>query len=197
MHRPLIFSLLLPLLLSLSLACAIGAGVFPLAAADEAPLPSEQLAKSLQTWKQLKARCDGNYSYKIRWQSWAGFGHETVVVVRDNKVVERQYSESTRVRTVHAAPGAAPPKADGEGWIERDKDLGSHTKGAPLKTLDELYDEAQKVAATKLTPTQRLYLTFDANGLLQTCCYSDTRIAGDAPQTGVTIAETTLEPAKK
>ena len=52
-----------------------------------------RLDKSLQAWQLAKKKCSGNYSYKVRWQSFVGFGHETIVVVKGNKVVERRYRE--------------------------------------------------------------------------------------------------------
>ena len=63
---------------------------------------------SMATWKQLKAKCGGNYSYKIRWSSWVGFGHETEIVCRQNKVTERKYREWK------GGPGAKPTPGE---WI--------------------------------------------------------------------------------
>ncbi len=145
-----------------------------------------ELKQSLQTWKNLKAKCGGNYSYKIAWSSWVGFGRETEIVVRDNQVTERRYREWSG-RPVPVEPGKEP-KPEGETWTEQGKQLGSHKKGAPLKTLDQLYAEASKILETKLEPHHRLYLRFDDRGLLLSCFYVDTRIADDAPQTGVVIS---------
>jgi len=148
------------------------------------------LAKSLATWEQLKAKCGGNYSYKIRWSSWVGFGRETEIICRQNKVVERKYRE-WKGRQVPAKPGQ-PPKPQGDGWTEKGKQVGSHKKGAPPKTLDQLYQEARKVLEAKLPPHQRLYVRYDKQGLLLSCFYVDTRIADDAPRTGVVISSITL-----
>ena len=78
-------------------------------------------------------------------------------------------------------------------WTEKGDQLGSHKKGAPLKTLDELYLDAQKVVEKQLSPEQRLYVTFDKQGLLQSCFYVDTRIMDDAPKTGVSIGSIQLQ----
>jgi len=155
-----------------------------------------QLAKSRQTWETLKAKCGGNYSYKIRWSSWVGFGHETTIVVRENKVAQRHYREWKGELAVPmpVEPGQPqPPQPEGESWVEQGDTLGSHKKGAPLKTLDELYDEAAKILATQLEPFQQLYVRFDGQGLLASCFYVDTRIADDAPTTGVIISGISLE----
>jgi hypothetical protein len=182
MPRPLKIALLIavPVLLQSGLPVA----------ADEADSPRAKMAKSLKAWEGLKAQCKGNYSYTVRWSSWVGFGHETTISVRNNKVAERKYREwSGRPQVVR--PGA-PPKPEGVSWTETGDELGSHKKGAPLKTLDELYAEAQKILDTELEPHQRLYVRFNDQGLLLSCFYVDTRIADDAPQTGVSISSISL-----
>ena len=159
--------------------------------ASAAPADSRlaEFAKSLATWERLKAKCGGNYSYKIRWSSWVGFGHETEIVCRDNKVSERKYRE-------WKGPGVARPgeaaKPQGSSWAEQGDQIGSHKKGAPPKTLDQLYQEAREVLKTKLPPHLRLYVRYDKQGLLQSCFYVDTRIADDAPRRGVAISSIAL-----
>jgi hypothetical protein len=163
----------------------------PAEAAGEPTGEQAQLQKSLETWQTLKAQCGGNYAYKVRWSSWVGFGHETQIVVRDNRVAERRYREWSG-QPVPVEPGQ-PPKPEGETWTETGDQLGSHPKGAAPKTLDQLYEEAAKVLAKTLAPHERLYLRFDDSGLLKSCFYVDTRIADDAPQTGVVIGSIELQ----
>lgn len=153
----------------------------------------KQLDESLQKWNDLKAACGGNYSYKISWSSFAGFGHETEIVVRDNKVTERRYRERSGPPAL-VEPGK-PPQENGEGWAETGDELGSHKQGAPPKTLDELYVEAQGILNKQLEPHHKLYVRFDKQGLLSSCFYIDTRIADDAPQTGVVISSIELAKA--
>ena len=163
------------------------------ALAGEEATPQAQLQKSLEMWLALKAKCQGNYSYAVRFSSWVGFGRETVIVVKNNKVAERRYREwNNRAPVAPLAPGEAP-KPEGVSWMERDKELGSHKEGGALKTLDELYADAKKVLEAKRQPEERLYLNFDKHGLLQHCFYVDTRIADDAPRNGVIIGNLTLE----
>jgi hypothetical protein len=176
--------------LSLAFALTVLFGLHS-SGAEQPESPRAQLAKSLETWQTLKAQCQGNYSYKIRWSSWVGFGHETEIVVRANKVAERKYRE-------WSGPAAAPqpgkpPKPQGESWTEKGTDVGSHKKGAPPKTVDELYQQAAQVLQSKLEPHHRLYVRFDKRGLLTSCFYVDTRIADDAPRSGVVIDSIQLE----
>ncbi len=154
--------------------------------ADEQP----KLADSLSKWQQLKEKHAGNYSYAVRWSSFAGFGHETVIVVRDNQVVERRYVEFGR-EVAPVAPGPKPPKPAGPKWVETASELGKHNEGAPPKTLDALYAEAAKVLQQPLRDSERRYVKFDQQGLLLSCFIVDTAIADDAPITGVRLARIT------
>jgi hypothetical protein len=167
--------------------------VFEATALSEEPddSPAAQLEKSLKTWLKLKKECGGNYSYSIRFSSWVGFGHETTIVIRDNKVAERRYRSWSGQPQIVAPvePGKAPQaaKPDGESWTEKGKDLGSHKKGASAKTLDDLYAIAAEVATRELSDFEKRYIRFDEQGILQSCFTIDTRIADDAPRNGVAI----------
>ena len=67
--------------------------------ADDAVKVKESLAK----WEQAKATCKGNYRYQVRTASFAGSGSETTIVVKSNKVVERQYRAFQRARGAASA----------------------------------------------------------------------------------------------
>ena len=149
-------------------------------------------AKSQATWKQLKATCGGNYSYKVRFSSWVGFGHETEIVCRQGKVAERKYRDWKGGPRLVRPGGAPQPKPAGTSWTETGDKIGSHKQGAPARTLDEMYQEAGKVLAAKLEAHQKLYVRYDKQGLLNSCFWVDTRIADDAPRTGVMIGSIVL-----
>jgi len=168
--------------------------VAPAAAAEGDPA---KVAKSLKAWQQAKEKCNGNYSYSVRWQSFVGFGHETTVVVKGNKVVERRYREFKR-RPPVAVPNKpnVKPKPAGPLWVEKGKELGSHKKGTAAKTLDQLYQEAAEVAKRKLPANERRYVRVDKQGLLLCCFTVDTRIADDAPTKGVNISSIQLGKVK-
>ena len=120
--------------------------------------PGAQLQRSLNKWETLKAKCSGNYSYTIRWSSFAGFGHETTIVVKDNAVAERRYREFSG-RSQVLQPGK-PPKPEGETWTERGKEIGTHKKGAAAKTLDELTRKRSKLWRPSFSRTSGC--TFDS-----------------------------------
>ena len=146
----------------------------------------EKVLTSQKKWERLKQKCDGNYSYVVQWTSFAGFGAETTIIVKDNRVVGREF------KTLKLTDGPTPPDQKQEIWAESAKDLGSHKRGAPLKTLDELYQKARLVAGQEPSENERRYLKFDKQGLLLQCFIVDTRIADDAPQQGVDIASINL-----
>jgi hypothetical protein len=162
-----------------------------LAATSAISSDEDKLNDSLKKWQQSRKECKGNYAYTIRWSSFTGFGHETEVVVRDNKVAERRF-RSFSGRPVPVAPGQPAPKPEGKSWLEKGKDLGTHKEGAPAKTLDELYAEAAAVLRRPLPEHERRYLRFDKQGILRSCFTVDTRIADDAPTKGVIISSVTL-----
>lgn len=150
-----------------------------------------QLEKSLQAWQKLKKECGGNYSYRVRWSSFAGFGHETVVVVQRNRVVERRFTEFNRRRPA-PPPAESGKQTDSGGWVEGKRELGSHKQGASAVTLDQLYEQAEKVLQKDLAPNTGRYLRFNEQGLLLSCFDVDRRIADDAPRQGVVISSIEL-----
>ncbi|MCH2181063.1 MAG: protease inhibitor I42 family protein [Mariniblastus sp.] len=141
----------------------------------------EKVLTSQKKWEKTKQECDGDYSYLVQWSSFAGFGTETTILVKDNRVVGREF------KTLKLTDGPTPPDQKQEAWTETLKDLGSHERGAPPKTLDELYREARQVAGRNLSKNERRFLKFDNNGLLLQCYIVDTRIADDAPKEGVDL----------
>jgi len=150
-----------------------------------------KVREGLATWAKLKEQCGGNYSYTIRFSSFAGFGHVTTIVVSANKVTERRFEKFDR-EPKPLAPGEVEPKK--EGWSETGELLGSHEKeGAPVLTLDEIYASAEKIAAAELPKHERRYIRTDKQGLLTSCFTIDTRIADDAPTNGIVVNSITIE----
>lgn len=146
--------------------------------------PAEQLAKSKIKWAETKAKHGDTYNYTVRFQSFVGFGHSTTIFVEKGKVVKRQF-EAWDSPKAPPVSGVAP--MPGKTWVEEEDQIGKHQEGANAKTLDELYDVAEKVVHTKLENFQKLYLQMDNAGLLRHAFIVDTRIADDAPRKGVAI----------
>lgn len=142
------------------------------------PTDAERLSASAAKWQKEKEACDGNYSYKVTDVRFTGYRAETVVVVKDNKVVERRFT------VLDSGTGPASPSS--EAWVETGKDLGKHKENRiEPQTLDSLYEVAKKIIETKPPAHQVLTLQFDERGLLRCYYLRDTRIADDAPMIGV------------
>ena len=145
---------------------------------------------ALDAWDKAKTKCGGNYEYTVQFSSAFGFGHTTMVVVKNNKVIERRYEEFGRNNP--PVPGAPP-----NGFVEKGEAVGKDKKGAPAKTLDEIYKAAPDIAAKALLPHERRYVITNEAGLLTSCFTIDTRIAGDVPHNGVSLGTIKLNAVKK
>lgn len=165
-----------------------------------APLPSQgkekdeewggqkkQFEKSFSLWQKLKDKHQGNYSYTKKWSSWSGFGHTTTIIVSKNRVTERKFESI-------GAPHPDGRPVDKNRWAERGDFIGSasDTQAHPAKTLDLLYAEAKELLAKPIPPFHKGVLRLNEQGLLLCCYTQDTRIADDAPVSGVHITSITL-----
>lgn len=145
----------------------------------------EKLNQSHQRWLKLKEECNGNYSYNVRWSSWAGFGNATTIVVKDNKVIERRFES-------YGAPNPDGRPIDKNRWTEKGDFIGSNNKGYPPRTIDDLYKEAKSLTDEPIPPFHRAVIRLNKQGLLLSCFIQDTRIADDAPIKGVNITSISL-----
>jgi len=147
----------------------------------------KQLAASLEKWTAAKEKCGGNYSYKVHWENKLGFGHDTILVVRNNELAERKF---TQWKTENGAPKQT------DSWTEQGEKLGSHKKGAAAQTLDQVYESSKKLLEKSQKPIYKLEIGFDKEGLLQKCRYLDTRYPDEPMAFGVVIASIDLTAAK-
>jgi hypothetical protein len=91
-------------------------------------------------------------SVEKKWPRFRLSGNSLdTITFKGNKVVERKYEVFDRIEDFKA------PKLK---WVETGKDLGSHkTKGAPVRTVDELYAEAKKVVEMQVPKAHRRELS--------------------------------------
>ena len=157
----------------------------PVGGAKTNPDHVAKVKAALAAWEKAKKDCGGNYEYTVGFTSAFGFGNTTTIVVKNNKVVERRYEEFNR----QAPP---PPGAKPNGFVEKGAGIGTNKKGAPAKTLDELYQNAAAIAAQPLPNHLRRYIRTNKAGLLLSCFTVDTRIADDAPTKGVNVGQIKL-----
>lgn len=95
---------------------------------DDTP-EADDLERSLGTWQRLKEANGSAYRYDVGFASMVGEYGKTTFEVRDDEVVLRAFE-----RRDAAAGGVLV-----ESWTERSDELGSHTSGEPVRTVDELY----------------------------------------------------------
>ena len=147
----------------------------------------KQFEKSFKRWQDLKDNHQGNYSYTKKWSSWTGFGHTTTIIVSKNRVTERKFESI-------GAPHPDGRPVDKNRWAERGDFIGSSSdkQAHPAKTLDQLYAEAKELLAKPIPSFHKGVLRLNEQGLLIKCFVQDTRIADDAPVTGVNITSITL-----
>ena len=145
------------------------------------------LAKSLETWQQLKTQNGEHYRYKTSFASFFGFGSTTTLTVQAEKVIARTYeSYSTNDEGGREA---------GESWTEEGAALGSHEAGAALRTVDELYGVCRSDVLTQNPLENDLYLVFRDDEVLKTCEYFPKNCADDCFM-GVSIAGLEFLPTK-
>ena len=163
-------------------------------AREQAKVDTVKVQAAIKAWEKAKAESKGNYSYKVSFTSWVGFGNETIIVVENNKVTERRYRSFNRRRPVPKPlpGGAVPPQPEGDSYLEKGAQLGKNKKGAPAKTLDELYEVALVTAKKPLKEFERRYIRSDKQGLLVSCYIMDRRIADDAPRNGLVVSSIAL-----
>ena len=123
----------------------------------------KQLAKSLETWQQLKAENGSFYRYKVSASSVFGPSYDTALTVRADRVVQRdlaviQIDDKGNTTVV-------------ESWSETGDALGTHDDGAELTTLEGRYSRCKNDVLSQNPATNDLYLGFQDNGVLRNCSY--------------------------
>ena len=162
-----------------------------------------RVAAAREAWEAAKSRWRGSYAYCVDHENAGGFGYRTELTVRDGRVAARAYrfwkDATTRAEQMRRAEEAHSPASASAGrggaraepwdWVERGEDVGTaHGFGHAARTLDELYDEAERIAARPLASEyeKRRVGVDESTGLLTLCVVSDARISGED---GVRVSE--------
>ena len=157
--------------------CAESDGKKPKAAVEAKKMSNlELLTNSRKTWNALKKEKHDTYVYTVRKSYMMGNGNMTTLHVKNGSVVKRSFSDWK--------PGQEPVVR----WTEVGKKLATNPTGAEILTIDDIYDRALKILQKKTKPMEKLYLKFDAQGVLKSCFTVNTMIADDAPINGVIVS---------
>ena len=134
-------------------------------APDAAPAPDAGpdrlalLAESLTVWQETKAADDGTYGYTHTTQSFTGYRTITTFVVADDVVVRRTfeaYDENNQLV---------------ESFEEQGDQVGSNQEGAPVYTIDQIYEVCGDEVLTQDPGANELILRFHPDGILEACFY--------------------------
>lgn len=137
----------------------------------------EKLDKSLSMWKHSKNKNGNSYQYSTDFSSWVGFGNETTIGVDNDIVVRREYhswdSDGNQISQ----------------WNEYTPNkLGTNKDGAPLKIIEELYEDCHEILSKKDEEDNYIHLAFDENGIIKHCFFFPKNCADDC-SSGVLIKD--------
>ena len=134
--------------------------------------------KSYKTWLDFKASSHNSYRYKVSFGSWTGYSDETVITVKDGRIVARAY---TATMIEHPSNQVTVR----EEWAEDSKSLNTHINGSATFTLDEIYEKAKTVWLVKRKDA-KVYLETKNNGMISSSGYVPDNCADDCFN-GITI----------
>lgn len=120
-------------------------------------------AASYKAWKAFKLAVNDSYEYAVVTGSWTGYTTETIITVKNGKVVQRAHSSATTDRQTGA-------KTIVEQWVEHITTLNVHKNAAAL-TLDEVYLKAKHDWLVK-SNTRDTYFENTNQGMISTAGYT-------------------------
>ncbi|MFT2007306.1 hypothetical protein ACMA1I_01400 [Pontibacter sp. 13R65] len=135
--------------------------------------------QSLSKWQEVKMQQGNSYTYNVNFVSWSGFGNTTKITVENDLVTGRAY-QAFRINETNGEREVIGS------YTENQSTLGSHDTGAPLLTIDDLYQSCARDYLVVDKKKNMIYFEMDAAGLLQVCgfvpedcmddCYAGIRI---------------------
>ncbi|HXU80771.1 MAG TPA: hypothetical protein VN914_05200 [Polyangia bacterium] len=114
-----------------------------------------RLEQSRQIWKGMATSA---YQYSAIDAFFSGSRWTTVIEVAGGRVVRRSFQSVNTEQNVTE-----------EAWSEDLRTLGSHRSGAPVLTIDELYDRCAREFLTADPAVHEIGVYLHGNGLLQEC----------------------------
>lgn len=138
--------------------------------------------QSYRKWIADKQAHHNSYQYVISFSSWAGFGESTTIIVYEGRVTGRKY-ESWK----YTSSGSAEKEITAQ-WTEDSNTLNSHAEGAPVQTLDQIYQQCSGNWLAVDPAHHTIYAEYKNDGLLSLCGYVPKNCADDC-FTGVRITD--------
>ena len=132
---------------------------------------------SLRVWQEFKASVNNSYVYTVTASSDVGIFTETKITVSNGVVTARDYTETS----------GNPAINNLKRWRENGVTLNTHTEGALLITMDEVYVKAKNEWLTADRDKNNAYFETKNNGMISTCSYVPKNVA-DHPGFGIHIS---------
>jgi len=120
---------------------------------------------SYKAWTKFKSSVNNSYEYAVTSASWTGYATETIITVKDGKVVQRAFL----AKTINGSTGATTIVKQ---WTEHSTTLNTHNEGAETLTMDEVYIKAKAEWLVSSKNTDRYFET-NNQGMLSTAGYTE------------------------
>lgn len=134
----------------------------------------QKLEKSFLIWKKIKLDNNSIYSFNSEFTSWTGFGNRSTIFVDNEKIVKKEFiSWNSKSEII-------------ERFTEYKNNIGNSNKGITPHTIDELYGICIDYIIKKDKHTNKIYIGYDENNILNYCLYSPKNCADDCSE-GVEI----------
>ncbi|MBU1222184.1 hypothetical protein KKF34_10165 [Myxococcota bacterium] len=123
----------------------------------------EKVIVSRLKWKKLVLKKGEKYSYVVEGRNSKGQRAVTVLRVKYGNVYRREYRDYRRDKKAMQYK-----EVFGKSWVENEVQLASHSEGAEVKTIDQLYDNCEKFISEKKSGDTSNVI-FSRNGLIFRC----------------------------
>ncbi|MES2828085.1 MAG: hypothetical protein V4687_08020 [Bacteroidota bacterium] len=130
---------------------------------------------SFKAWQKFKAETGNSYSYTAYTASWTGAASETTITISNGQFVSRVY-RTLRAHNQMGQPPIYSPLV--EEWREEGSTLNTKQDGAPLLTLDQIYEQAKNDLLLK-RPDAKTYFEAKNDGLISSAGYVEDNCADD------------------
>lgn len=138
------------------------------------------LERSYKIYTAFKASTNNSYRYQVNTVSWTGYSTETMISVKNGKVIRRAYVAKNVIG------GPTPQITIIEQWVEEEGSLNTHTTGAATLTLDQVYEKARTEWLLKRKGAKTSLQTKN-NGMISSCGFVEDNCADDCFN-GISIA---------
>jgi hypothetical protein len=118
--------------------------------------------QSLNIWNDFKNKNGNSYSYTTTVGSWTGYGSTTEFKIEEGVIISRTYQR-------FKINGQDGTKEILESYNETGDGLGTHSKGASLLTIDDLYEACANKYLMADQKSNALYFETSKDGLMTSC----------------------------